>query len=167
MKRHDPAVAARAGHRCEYCRAPEAIFNLPFEVEHIVPIARDGPDDESNLALACRACNLFKADQEAGREEQTGEVIRLFHPRRDRWEEHFHLDLDEAAIRGLTPVGRVTVTCLRMNRDVQREARRSWIRLIHKPADAVRFSAGIGAGFRVMGSGYRTASAGLCIRLDP
>ena len=30
-------VAERAGHRCEYCRAPEAIFNFPFEVEHIVP----------------------------------------------------------------------------------------------------------------------------------
>ena len=29
-------VAARAKHRCEYCHAPEAIFNFPFEVEHIL-----------------------------------------------------------------------------------------------------------------------------------
>src|SRR5208283_4474597 len=29
----------------------------------------------------------------------------------------------------LTRVGRVTIACLRMNRDVQREARRSWMRL--------------------------------------
>ena len=42
-------VAERAGHRCEYCHAREAIFNLPFEVEQIVPTSRGGPDDESNL----------------------------------------------------------------------------------------------------------------------
>ena len=32
-----PLVAERAGHRCEYCLAPEAVFNFPFEVEHIFP----------------------------------------------------------------------------------------------------------------------------------
>lgn len=26
-----PAVADRAGHRSEYCRAPEAVFNFAFE----------------------------------------------------------------------------------------------------------------------------------------
>lgn len=29
------AVSTRAEHRCEYCHAPEATFNFPFEVEHI------------------------------------------------------------------------------------------------------------------------------------
>jgi hypothetical protein len=28
-------VALRAGHRCEYCHAPEVVFNSLFEVEHI------------------------------------------------------------------------------------------------------------------------------------
>ena len=51
MNRHYAGVAERAGHRCEYCHAPEAIFNLPFEVEHIVPTSRGGPDDESNRRL--------------------------------------------------------------------------------------------------------------------
>src|SRR2546430_4982751 len=55
-----PAVSHRAVHRCEYCHAPEAIFNLPFEVEHVIPISRDGTDGEINLALACRSCNLHK-----------------------------------------------------------------------------------------------------------
>jgi hypothetical protein len=27
-------VADRAAHRCEYCHAPELVFNFPFEVEH-------------------------------------------------------------------------------------------------------------------------------------
>lgn len=40
MNPHYPLVSRCAGHRCEYCRAPEAIFNFPFEVEHIVPSAR-------------------------------------------------------------------------------------------------------------------------------
>lgn len=33
-------VADHAAHRCEYCHAPELVFNFPFEVEHIVPICR-------------------------------------------------------------------------------------------------------------------------------
>ena len=28
-------VAERAYHRCEYCHAPESIFNAVLEVEHI------------------------------------------------------------------------------------------------------------------------------------
>jgi len=129
MNRHYAGVAERAGHRCEYCHAPEAIFNLPLEVEHMVPTSRGGPDDESNRALACRACNLYKSDQQNGIDQTTREVVRLFHPRRDRWDEHFRVEPEDGVIQGLTPVGRVTIACLRMNRDVQREARRSWMRL--------------------------------------
>jgi 5-methylcytosine-specific restriction endonuclease McrA len=129
MNRHYAQVAGRAGQRCEYCHAPEAIFNLPFEVEHIVPTARGGADEESNLALACRACNLYKSDQQSGADETTREVVPLFHPRHDRWDEHFRVEPENGEIRGLTPIGRITVACLRMNREVAREARRSWIRL--------------------------------------
>lgn len=89
MNRHYPAVADRAGHRCEYCHAPEEVFNFPFEVEHVVPVARGGTSDDSNLALACRGCNLFKsdgADGADGTDPETGVAARLFHPRRDVWE---------------------------------------------------------------------------------
>jgi hypothetical protein len=123
------AVAERAGHRCEYCHAPEAIFNLPFEVEHIVPTSRDGPDDAANLALACRACNLHKRDHLAGLDEVTQTPVPLFHPRRDRWEEHFRVNLETGAIEGLTPTGRATTVRLQMNASVQLGARPLWIRL--------------------------------------
>ena len=129
MNKRYAEVARRAGHRCEYCGAPEIIFNLSFEVEHIVPTSRERLDDESNLALACRACNLFKSDQQSGVDEMTGEHVRLFHPRQDRWDEHFRVDTDDGRILGLTSVGRVTIACLRMNRDLQCEARVSWMRL--------------------------------------
>ena len=66
-----PPVARRAAHRCEYCHAPEALFNFPFEVEHITPLCREGADDLLNLALACRSCNLYKADHLSGNDPVT------------------------------------------------------------------------------------------------
>ena len=129
MNPHYPLAAERAAHRCEYCRAPEAVFNFPFEVEHIVPPGRGGADDESNWALACRACNLHKSDCVEGIDPGTQAVVRLFHPRRDRWGEHFHAAAATVAIVGLTAVGRATVACLRMNSPVQLHARRQWARL--------------------------------------
>jgi hypothetical protein len=122
-------VAERAGHRCEYCRAPETIFNLAFEVEHVVPTSRGGSDDRANLALACRACNLYKADQVSGRDDETGAEIRLFDPRSQTWTEHFAIDATTGAIRGTTAVGRVTVACLQMNRPAHLAARLWWMRL--------------------------------------
>ena len=122
-------VAERAGHRCEYCHAPEAIFNFPFEVEHIIPPGRAGSDDESNLALSCRGCNVFKADQVEALDAETGEIISLFHPRRHRWEEHFEVSPSSGTLNGLTPIGRATIALLRMNRPVQSIARRQWMRL--------------------------------------
>jgi hypothetical protein len=124
-----PVVALRAGHRCEYCRAPEAIFNFPFEVEHIVPSSRNGPDDESNAALACRSCNLFKSDQVRGRDTIKGKVVRLFHPRRHRWDNHFRVERESGTLLASTPTGRATIAALQMNRSIQLEAWRQWMRL--------------------------------------
>jgi HNH endonuclease len=122
-------VADRAGHRCEYCRAPEAIFNLPFKIEHIIPVSRDGLDEESNRALACRACNLYKSNHLAGDDEVAGESVRLYHPRQDRWHEHFRVDEASGTIVGLTPIARATVSVLQMNRANQLAARQRWMLL--------------------------------------
>jgi hypothetical protein len=90
-----PLVAERAAHRCEYCHAPEAIFNFPFEVEHIIPPLHGGDDDETKWALACCACDLFKSNFLDGIDPETQTVVRLFHPRQDRWEEHFRVDTEQ------------------------------------------------------------------------
>lgn len=71
MNPHYALVAQRAGHQCEYCRAPEAVFNFPFEVEHITPSIHGGADRESNWALSCRSCNLHKSDAVDGIDAQT------------------------------------------------------------------------------------------------
>ena len=122
-------VADRAGHRCEYCRAPELVFNFPFEVEHIIPLCRNGLDAEANLALACRCCNLRKGTQIGAIDPESGVEARLFNPRQDRWDEHLRVDGESGAIMGLTPTGRVTVICLEMNSPAQLTARTLWIRL--------------------------------------
>jgi hypothetical protein len=122
-------VAERAAHRCEYCHAPEAIFNFPFEVEHIVPRSRDGGDDMSNWALSCRACNLRKGNQIEAADPLTNSMLPLFHPRRDRWEDHFRFDETNVELMGLSAIGRATVACLQMNQPAQLTARRQWIRL--------------------------------------
>jgi len=122
-------VAQRALHHCEYCKAPEAIFNFPFEVEHITPPGNGGTNSDENLALACRSCNLYKSDFILFQDPVTLDTVRLFHPRIDRWQDHFACNFELGSIDALTPIGRATVACLRVNSHHQLSARLQWVRL--------------------------------------
>jgi len=102
-------VADRANHRCEYCHAPELVFNFPFEVEHIIPVSREGADSEENLALACRSCNLRKGNRLSGIDPQSNTEVRFFNPRLEEWENHFQADGTSGTITGTTAIGRTTV----------------------------------------------------------
>jgi hypothetical protein len=124
-----PLVSSRAKHICEYCRAPEAVFNLPFEIEHIIPLSRGGKDDENNLALSCRSCNLYKSDSVTGFDEETQIEAGIFNPRKHIWTEHFTLDRKTGEITGLTSVGKATISRLRINSNSQLAARISWLEL--------------------------------------
>jgi len=55
----------------------------------------------------------------------SGEIVRLFNPRLDRWDEQFLVEPDDA-IRGVSPIGRATVDRLNMNSERQINARRGW-----------------------------------------
>jgi hypothetical protein len=109
------AARARAGARCEYCRLPESLVVLGFEVEHVVPVQHEGSDALGNLAWACLHCNRHKGPNLSGIDRVTSrtKLVRLFNPRRHRWE--FHFFWDGAFLRGRTPIGRVTVHVLSMN----------------------------------------------------
>jgi hypothetical protein len=122
-------IAARANHRCEYCQAPELVFNFPFEVEHIIPLSRQGANDEMNLALACRSCNLRKGTRTSGTMPDSSTEVRFFHPRENRWNEYFQIDTNSGKIIGMSAVGKVTVEFLEMNSSSQVTARQLWIRL--------------------------------------
>ncbi|MBI3911792.1 MAG: HNH endonuclease [Armatimonadetes bacterium] len=107
-------VRERAGDRCEYCHLRQE--HLPFHrfhIEHIVPRQHGGGGDIANLALSCHHCNLHKGPNLTGVDPETGEVVRLFHPRRDRWDDHFAIL--GAMVIGRTPAGRATARVLRMN----------------------------------------------------
>ena len=61
-----------------------------------------------NLAWACIDCNSYKGSNIAGIDpDSKAEVVRLFHPRQDRWEEHF--EWDDARLVGRTPIARATI----------------------------------------------------------
>lgn len=113
-------VRRRAGNRCEYCRLPQAAFPRPFHIEHVIARQHGGQTVASNLALACQMCNLKKGPNLSGVDPDTGTVVRLFHPRQDRWDEHFIPVIvmggpGRVEIRGLTDVGRATVNVMALN----------------------------------------------------
>ena len=120
------AVAQRADHYCEYCRAPERLSGYAFEVEHIIPTARGGANNLDNTALAGGLCNRAKGVRVQARDPQTGVVVPLFNPRQDDWRDHFTWRVDFTVIEGLTPTGRATVAALRLNTVRRRDARVFW-----------------------------------------
>jgi hypothetical protein len=106
-------VAQRAGHRCEYCLFPEAVALHRHEPDHIIPLQHGGATDSDNLALACLRCNRHKGANVGSFDPLTDQLVPLFHPRRQKWEQHFRMA--DAEIQPLTPEGRVTVRLLRLN----------------------------------------------------
>ena len=52
------AVIARDGAVCAYCSAPNS-----FQCDHVVPRARGGKSEMSNLAASCKSCNSSKRDK--------------------------------------------------------------------------------------------------------
>lgn len=107
-------VRRRAAGRCEYCLIPEALTFAAHQVDHIIATKHGGKTRSENLALCCAICNKYKGSDIASIDPDSGELQRLFHPRRDPWEDHF--GLQGSAIVALTPVGRATLRLLQMNR---------------------------------------------------
>lgn len=118
-------VAARAGHRCEYCRLPDHLASLPFQLDHVIATKHEGETEPGNLAYACAHCNSFKGPNIAGRDRETNETVRLFDPRHDKWADHFAWD--GPVLRARTAIGRVTIIVLRINLPYRVALRRSLI----------------------------------------
>lgn len=111
-------VRERAGNCCEYCQLPQIDSPLaPLQIEHVIPVKHGGTDDIENLALACIDCNLRKGPNLTGIDPATDTITRLFNPRSDRWDDHFHWD--RIYVRGKSASGRNTVRVLGMNSDEQ------------------------------------------------
>lgn len=110
-------VRERAGGLCEYCRSQISFSTHDFSVEHIVPLHRGGESTLDNLALACQGCNNCKYTKTTAPDPVTDKLTPLFHPRRDKWTDHFVWSDDSTRIVGRTPTGRATVEALQLNRE--------------------------------------------------
>jgi hypothetical protein len=106
-------VWQRAHSCCEYCRMAQEFDRAPFEIDHIIARSHGGLTQSNNLALACFLCNSFKGTNLSGIDFKTRKIVRLFNPRRHKWDRHFHWE--GAILRGKTPIGRATITVLRIN----------------------------------------------------
>ncbi len=82
--RPTPAVAERAGYRCEYCNLDflASLENYKqWHIDHIVPQSSGGGQAEENLALSCRHCKFVLKGRwnpnPSGEEMSREELIRL------------------------------------------------------------------------------------------
>ena len=92
---------------------PQEYDVLPFQIDHIISLKHRGPSEAANLALSCYNCNAYKGPNIAGIDIDTKEITRLFHPRRDQWNEHFRWDGPYLA--GRTTIARTTIDVLSIN----------------------------------------------------
>ena len=63
--------------------------------------------------MACGYCNRHKGPNIAGLDPETGSLVPLYHPRNDRWDDHF--EWNGTMLVGRTPIGRATVFLLAVN----------------------------------------------------
>lgn len=133
----DRRVRVAARNRCGYCLSPQHLVMARLEIEHIIPRSQDGTSDEENLWLSCPLCNKAKGERVVGEDPETGQTVRLFNPRADRWVDHFAWTADGLRIVGKTPVGRVTVALLHLDSDPDAILVRSyWVQAgWHPPRD--------------------------------
>jgi hypothetical protein len=123
LRRH---VIERDGGRCAYCRSP-VLVGVPLVVEHIVPLVAGGASVADNLCASCYRCNEFKGPRQQAIDPRDGRLVPLFHPRQQRWGDHFTWAGDGVTIEGLTPTGRATIALLQLNSDWLVQARRIWM----------------------------------------
>ncbi len=119
-------VRRRAQHACEYCKLPQRASVLAHQIDHIIARQHLGSDDDSNLCLCCLRCNLKKGSNIASTDpaqQNEYQLVALFHPRRQLWQDHFELR-EDGRIEGLTAEGRATVRLLDFNAEERLQLRR-------------------------------------------
>lgn len=128
-------VARRARKLCEYCRTLQDLTGHEFTIDHIRPESLGGASTFDNLCLCCFWCNNFKQARTEAFDPQTNQLVPLFNPRRDRWEEHFRWNATGTRLRGRTAIGRVTIRTLKLNRKSLVASRRLWAKHgLHPPS---------------------------------
>jgi HNH endonuclease len=110
-------VIKRASGCCEYCLLNQDDSESSHQIDHLIAVRHGGLTVSQNLALACQLCNRYKGPNVAAIDPQSGEIVALFNPRTQNWNEHF--ELSDAMILGLTAAGRATVQLLLINEEAR------------------------------------------------
>ncbi|MFC1975775.1 HNH endonuclease [Chloroflexota bacterium] len=128
-------VRTHFSDRCTYCQTAEALTVAIFEIEHIIPRSAQGQTIFENLCLACPTCNRYKANRQEALDPISNEMVPLFHPHLQSWIDHFAWNETATEIAGLSPIGRGTISALRMNRPQMIRVRRMWAKMgLHTPS---------------------------------
>jgi hypothetical protein len=106
-------IRRRARHHCEYCQIPQSVSRARYPIDHVIARQHGGATVADNLALACLRCNLHKGPNIAGIDPGGSGLTPLYHPRRDRWSDHFRWQ--GASLVGRTAIGRTTIRVLAIN----------------------------------------------------
>jgi hypothetical protein len=106
-------VAERAKYTCEYCHLSEVDGFIKFQIEHIISIKHGGVSILENLAYACPICNSNKGSDLATILDN-GKIVRIFHPRKDKWQKHFEVQ-NTGEIIPKTAIAVATIKLLDLN----------------------------------------------------
>lgn len=106
-------VIERSQGCCEYCLIHQNFSLYSHEVDHIIAVKHGGKTSPENLALSCLPCNRHKGSDFVTLELNTGDIIPLFNPRLQIWDENFILK--NAEIIGITSIGQATSRLLIFN----------------------------------------------------
>ncbi|MEE4357404.1 MAG: HNH endonuclease signature motif containing protein [Desulfococcaceae bacterium] len=118
-------VAERTKNRCEYCLIHEDDTFSGCHVDHIISIKHGGTSYMENLAYACAFCNRAKGSDIGSIIWDTGQFVRFFNPREDKWADHFFFDAE--LIKTCTDIGKATAQILKFNATERIEERKELI----------------------------------------
>ena len=119
-------VRRRAEGRCEYCLVREEDSYVGYQIDHIIARKHNGATSLNNLAFACLLCNRYKGSDVAAPDPTTGEIVPLFNPRQQRWQEHF--TRQGGLIVARSSIGRATANLLQLNTPERVLERREFVK---------------------------------------
>lgn len=120
-------IAENANFKCEYCLTPEFFLATTFHIDHIRSMKHGGKTLLQNLAYACPHCNQNKGSDIASYTDED-ELVRLFNPRKDVWDEYFEV-IESEIFFPLSSIGEVTISMLSFNQTERVIFRKSLIEI--------------------------------------
>lgn len=128
--------------KCFLCEKPIDLGNLSrIHVDHKIPRAEGGPDDESNWVLLCKTCNLKKGDKPL----QLAKALLNFEKDKKKYGENFTLAKVLEIIRG--PAGKHLL---------MRESEKDTVELVFHDENGLEIKQQLPVYEDVGGSGFRS-----------